>query len=246
MNREDGGLPGQWLRPRREDAGLSQEELANRSGLSVRTVSGLERGIIRAPHPRTIRLLGETLGLPAKACDELIAAYRASSRARPVATSPEPAPLAGTAGFVVPRELPGLAWHFVGREDELAALSALANQSPGRAPGPVVISAIGGTAGVGKTALALRWAHRMAGRFPDGQLYVNLRGYGPGEPMTAGEALIGFLRALGVPGPDIPAEAEQRAARYRGLLSGRRALIILDNAREAGRYGRCCLPPRAA
>jgi tetratricopeptide (TPR) repeat protein/transcriptional regulator with XRE-family HTH domain len=234
MNRKDGGLPGRWLRQRREAAGLSQEELANRSGLSVRTVSSLERGSIRTPHPRTIRLLGETLGLPAKACDELIAAYRASSRGGPVATSPEPAQLAGTAGFVVPRELPGLARHFVGREAELASLSALADQAPGRAPGPVVISAIGGTAGVGKTALALQWAHQMAGSFPDGQLYVNLRGYGPGEPVTAGEALIGFLRALGVPGPDIPAQTEQRAARYRGLLSGRRVLIIVDNACGAG------------
>jgi tetratricopeptide (TPR) repeat protein/transcriptional regulator with XRE-family HTH domain len=234
MNREDGGLPGRWLRQRREDAGLSQEELANRSGLSVRTVSSLDRGSIRTPHPRTIRLLGETLGLPAEACDELIAAYRASSRGGPVATSPEAAQLAGAAGLVVPRELPGLARHFVGREDELAALGALADQVPGRVPGPVVISAIGGTAGVGKTALALQWAHQMAGRFPDGQLYVNLRGYGPAEPMTTGEALTGFLRALGVPGPDIPAQTEQRAARYRGLLSGRRVLIILDNACGAG------------
>ena len=234
MNREDGGLPGRWLRQRREAAGLSQEELANRSGLSVRTVSSLERGSTRTPHPRTIRLFGEILGLPAEACDELIAAYRASSRGGPVAASPEPAQLAGTAGLVVPRELPGLARHFVGREDELAVLSTLADQVPGRAPGPVVISAIGGTAGVGKTALALQWAHQMAGRFPDGQLYVNLRGYGPGEPMTAGEALAGFLRALGVPGPDIPAQTEQRAARYRGLLSGRRVLIILDNACGAG------------
>ena len=234
MNREDGASPGRSLRQRREDAGLSQEEVADRSGLSVRTVSNVERGSIRTPHPRTIRLLGEALGLPANACDELIAACRAGSRSGPVATSLEPAQLAGTAGFVVPRELPGQPRHFVGREDELAALSALADQVPDRAPGPVVISAIGGTAGVGKTALALQWAHQMAGRFPDGQLYVNLRGYGPGEPMTAGDALTGFLRALGVPGTDIPAETERRAARYRGLLSGRRVLIILDNACEAG------------
>ncbi len=234
MNREDGASPGRSLRQRREDAGLSQEEVADRSGLSVRTVSNVERGSIRTPHPRTIRLLGEALGLPANACDELIAACRAGSRSGPVATSLEPPQLAGTAGFVVPRELPGQPRHFVGREDELAALSALADQVPDRAPGPVVISAIGGTAGVGKTALALQWAHQMAGRFPDGQLYVNLRGYGPGEPMTAGDALTGFLRALGVPGTDIPAETERRAARYRGLLSGRRVLIILDNACEAG------------
>jgi tetratricopeptide (TPR) repeat protein/transcriptional regulator with XRE-family HTH domain len=234
MSREGGGAPGWWLRQRRVDAGLSQEELANRSGLSVRTVSSLERGSTRTPHPRTIRMLGQTLGLPAKACDELIAAFRAGSHGGSAATSPEPAPPAGTTGFVVPRELPGLTRHFVGREEELAALSAFADQAPGRAPGPVVISAIGGTAGVGKTALALRWAHQMSGRFPDGQLYVNLRGYGPGEPMTAGEALAGFLHALGVPGPDIPAQTEQRAARYRGLLSGRRVLIILDNACASG------------
>jgi tetratricopeptide (TPR) repeat protein len=169
-------------------------------------------------------LLGEALGLPGDVCDELIAAYRASSRGGRAAVLPD------AAGFVVPRELPGLVRHFVGREAELAALDALAQN---QVPGPVVISAIGGTAGVGKTALALQWAHRVAGRFPDGQLYVNLCGYGPGEPMTAGEALTRFLRALGVPGPDIPAQAEQRAARYRGLLSGRRVLIILDNARGA-------------
>jgi transcriptional regulator with XRE-family HTH domain len=158
MNREDGAPPGRWLRQRREDAGLSQEEVAERSGLSVRTVSNVERGSIRTPHPRTIRLLGETLGLPANACDELIAACRASSRRGPVATSLEPAQLAGTAGFVVPRELPGQPRHFVGREDELAALTALADQVPDRAPGPVVISAIGGTAGVGRR----RW--RSSGR----------------------------------------------------------------------------------
>jgi transcriptional regulator with XRE-family HTH domain len=80
MNREDGAPPGRWLRQRREDAGLSQEEVADRSGLSVRTISNVERGSIRTPHPRTIRLLGETLGLPANACDELIAACRAGSR----------------------------------------------------------------------------------------------------------------------------------------------------------------------
>ena len=69
-----------------------------------------------------------------------------------------------------------------------------------------MISAIGGTAGVGKTALAVHWAHQVAGRFPDGQLYVNLRGYDPGQPMPAADALAGFLRSLGVPGQDIPAE----------------------------------------
>src|SRR5215472_1858376 len=134
----------------------------------------------------------------------------------------------------VPRELPGVVRDFVGRDRELSALSALLEQAAGAVPGTVVISAIGGTAGVGKTALTVQWAHQVADRFPDGQLYVNLRGYGPSEPMPAAEALAGLLHSLGVPRHEIPAEADERAARYRSMLAGRRVLIVLDNAREAG------------
>jgi tetratricopeptide (TPR) repeat protein len=94
----------------------------------------------------------------------------------------------------------------------------------------VVISAVSGTAGVGKTALAVRWAHRISGRFPDGQLYVNLRGYDPDLPMPPGDALAGFLRGLGVSGEDIPLDLDERAARYRTELAGRRVLVVLDNA----------------
>jgi predicted ATPase len=84
--------------------------------------------------------------------------------------------------------------------------------------------------GLGKTALAVHWAHQVAGRFPDGQLYVNLRGYDPGQPMSPADALAGFLRALGMPGQEIPHEEDERAARYRSLIAGRRILVILDNA----------------
>ncbi|MGH3155286.1 MAG: NB-ARC domain-containing protein, partial [Streptosporangiaceae bacterium] len=93
-----------------------------------------------------------------------------------------------------------------------------------------MISAIGGTAGVGKTALAVSWAHQVADRFPDGQLYVNLRGYDPAQPVTASDALAGFLRALGKPGQDIPADQGERAALYRTLLARKRMLVVLDNA----------------
>jgi DNA-binding SARP family transcriptional activator len=135
----------------------------------------------------------------------------------------------------VPRELPCGIRDFTGRETELAALSGLLDQQASEdAPPTMVISAIGGTAGVGKTALALHWAHQMTDRFPDGQLYVNLRGYDPGQPMPATDALAGFLRAFGVPGPDIPAEEDERAARYRSLLAGKRVLVVLDNAGDAG------------
>ena len=130
----------------------------------------------------------------------------------------------------VPRELPGTAAHFTGREGELAVLAGLLDRGGEETPGTVVISAIGGTAGVGKTALAVHWAHQVADRFPDGQLYVNLRGYDPGQLVTVADALAGFLRALGVPGPDIPPEPDERAARYRSLLAGRRMLVVLDNA----------------
>jgi tetratricopeptide (TPR) repeat protein len=122
---------------------------------------------------------------------------------------------------------------FTGRSAELKELSRLLDRPGEQVPGTVVISAIGGSAGVGKTALAVHWAHRVAGRFPDGQLYVNLRGYDPGQPMLPADALAGFLRSLGVPGQDIPPEPDERAARYRSLLAGKQMLIVLDNAGSA-------------
>jgi DNA-binding SARP family transcriptional activator len=133
----------------------------------------------------------------------------------------------------LPRQLPAAVGCFTGRDAELAALTGLLDGKMGAWPPAMVISAIGGTAGVGKTALAVHWAHQVAGRFPDGQLYVNLRGYDPGQPVPAADALAAFLRSLGVPGRDIPPEADERAARYRSLLAGKRMLIVLDNAGSA-------------
>jgi DNA-binding SARP family transcriptional activator/tetratricopeptide (TPR) repeat protein len=142
---------------------------------------------------------------------------------------------------VIPRELPALVAHFAGRGAELAELTAMLDRSAGQTPRALVISAIGGMAGVGKTALAVHWAHQAAGMFPDGQLYVNLRGYDPDQPVTAADALARFLRALGVPGADIPLDQDERAARYRSLLAGRRMLIMLDNAGSASQV-RLLLP----
>jgi DNA-binding SARP family transcriptional activator/uncharacterized protein HemY len=144
------------------------------------------------------------------------------------------APAGSSLEPVIPRELPAPVAHFTGRAAERAKLTALLDQSAGEAPGALVISAIGGTAGVGKTALAVHWAHQVAGRYPDGQLYVNLRGYDPDQPVTAAGALASFLRALGAPGEDIPPDEDERAARYRSRLAGKRMLIVLDNARSAG------------
>jgi tetratricopeptide (TPR) repeat protein len=99
--------------------------------------------------------------------------------------------------------------------------------------------------GVGKTALAVHWAHHAAGRFPDGQLYVNLRGYGRDQPMCAADALARFLRALGVASQDIPVDEDERAARYRTLVAGRRMLVVLDNTRSVEQV-RPLLPGTAA
>ncbi len=135
---------------------------------------------------------------------------------------------------------------FTGRAGELAELDALlpGATEPGGTPHAVVIAAISGTAGAGKTALAVHWAHRVAGQFPDGQLYVNLRGFDPEQPVTAGEALAGFLAALGA-GAAIPPGEAARAARYRSLLAGRRLLIVLDNA-AAAEHVRPLLPGSAS
>lgn len=135
--------------------------------------------------------------------------------------------------LVVPRQLPANPPQFAGRRDELRALSRLLSGA-GQSGGTAVIVAISGTAGVGKTTLAVHWAHQVAEKFPDGQLYVNLRGFDPAQPVTAAEALAGFLRALGVAGRDVPPLEAESAARYRSLLAGRRMLVVLDNAHDAG------------
>jgi DNA-binding SARP family transcriptional activator len=153
--------------------------------------------------------------------------------AEPASRSGPRQSLAPGRDLVTPRQLPPAVGHFTGREPELAALNAMLDKPDGRSPGTIVISAIEGTAGVGKTALAVHWAHQVAERFPDGQLYVNLRGYDPGQPVPAADALAGFLRSLGVPGQDIPPETEECAARYRSLLAGKRMLVVLDNAGSA-------------
>jgi DNA-binding SARP family transcriptional activator/Tfp pilus assembly protein PilF len=130
---------------------------------------------------------------------------------------------------VRPSLLPAAVPDFTGRSRELQALSAV----PEWAGGPVLITAIGGTAGVGKTALAVHWARQAAAGFPDGQLYVNLRGFGPASPLSPAEALRAFLEALQVPAARIPATLDGRQALYRRLLAGKRVLIVLDNARDS-------------
>jgi DNA-binding SARP family transcriptional activator/tetratricopeptide (TPR) repeat protein len=127
----------------------------------------------------------------------------------------------------LPRDVPD----FVGREQDLAQLTAFAGESPGG--NAFIVSAIAGIGGVGKTALAVHWAHQATLDFPDGQLYVNLRGFQPGEAMSAAEALSVLLRALDVAGDAIPPDADEAAALYRTTLAGQKVLVLLDNAASA-------------
>ncbi|MBQ1052298.1 tetratricopeptide repeat protein [Micromonospora sp. C51] len=128
-----------------------------------------------------------------------------------------------------PRLLPPGVPDFVNRTDDLQHLTAaLAATTDARTPSAIVV--IAGTAGVGKTSLALHWAHQVRDQFPHGQLYANLRGYDPGQPARPHDILERFLRALGVPHDDIPADTDTRTDLYRSLLAERRVLIVLDNA----------------
>lgn len=134
----------------------------------------------------------------------------------------------------VPRQLPLAVRDFIGRVEHLAALDALLTRDEDGGRGAVMISALDGTPGVGKTALAVRWAHSVQHRFPGGTLYVNLRGYDPGAPADPRDVLGGFLGAFGVPPEQIPSGLEARAGLYRSVLAGRRVLVVLDNANSAG------------
>jgi DNA-binding SARP family transcriptional activator len=131
---------------------------------------------------------------------------------------------------VTPRQLPAGVRHFAGRDAELLELDCLLAEA-GDTDAPTVV-VITGTGGVGKTALALHWAHRVAGHFPDGQLHVNLRGYDQsGAPVTASEAIRVLLVGLGVPREQIPDSQDAQAGLYRSLMADRRMLVVLDNAR---------------
>jgi DNA-binding SARP family transcriptional activator/tetratricopeptide (TPR) repeat protein len=160
---------------------------------------------------------------------QILAADPALTRTGP----PTPAATAAAPAGPAPRQLPAAMAGFTGRAAELAALTEMLDDVGAGAPGTVVISAIGGTAGVGKTALAMHWAHRAAARFGDGQLHVNLRGFDPsGDPATPAEAIRGFLDALGLPPERIPPGPEVQEGLYRSLLADKRMLIVLDNARD--------------
>jgi tetratricopeptide (TPR) repeat protein len=206
---------------RRSAGGPSYRALARRAGYSPSALAAAASGTVFPSLPVTLAYVG--------ACEGDVADWErrwheVADEVRDRAVEPAPAaPVAAPAA--PPQELPLDVYAFTGRARELAELDRLATTVP--------IVVLSGTAGVGKTALAVHWAHQAAARFPAGCLYVDLRGYDPEQPLRPADALAAFLRALGASSADLPAEPEQLAARYRTLLAGRRVLVVLDNARSA-------------
>jgi transcriptional regulator with XRE-family HTH domain len=209
---------GGLLRRLRAGAGLTQEELAEVARLSPRSVSDLERGVNRTARKETARLLADALGLIGPARAE----FEAAARGRPVPGG------AGTGGVAAAtRTLPRDVVSFTGRQEELGQLAEAAAGSGGVA----VIYAIGGMAGVGKTAFAVHAAHQLAGRYPGGQIFLPLHGHTPGRaPVDPADALASLLLTAGVAAAHIPPGLDARMALWRDRLAERQLLLILDDA----------------
>jgi DNA-binding SARP family transcriptional activator len=148
-------------------------------------------------------------------------------------TAPAPPPRGGGPPQARPRELPPAVTAFTGRHDALKTLAGALPGGEAAVPAPLTVLVITGSAGVGKTTLAVHWAHRVAGDYPDGQLCVDLRGHAAGPALSPIGALGLVLRSLGVPPAEIPSEVAPAVARYRSLMAGRRVLVLLDNAASA-------------
>ncbi|WP_168211478.1 AfsR/SARP family transcriptional regulator [Actinosynnema sp. ALI-1.44] len=182
-----------------------------------------------AAYTQVFRVLNEEFGIDPGAELQRLRHEVLHGRAEPATRAP------------TPRQLPHDSAKFIGRQDELTRLDSLLHK---RGSAPVIVS-IDGAPGIGKTVLALHWAHRVADRCSDVQLYLNLRGYGPGEPVTPDAAAEALLRELGVAGDTIPSDVDERSALLRSKLADRRPLILLDNALDAGQV-RPLLPGTSA
>jgi transcriptional regulator with XRE-family HTH domain len=212
----------------RRGAALTYREISDRTGWSVSVIGGYFTGM-RLPSAERLDELARLLGASGPELGALASARERAGEERPCDQD-----------RAVPRMLPPRVAGFTGRVRELARLDGLLVDHP---PGQAAIRAIEGMGGVGKTALAVHWAHTVADRFPDGQLYVNLRGHDPGEPVSAMDALRALIGGLGVDAVDLPRDVDGRARLYRRLLDGRRVLVLLDNAGAADEVRPLVPPP---
>ena len=212
------------LRRLRDDAGLTQEELAEAASLSPRSVSDLERGVNLTARHDTARLLAGALGLTGPQRSLFEAAARGRAPAGEVLA-------AGNGAAAATRTLPRDIASFTGRAAELAQLAGAVTGAAAAGVGVVGIHAIGGMAGVGKTAFAVHAAHRLAGSFPDGQFFLPLHAHTPGQrPVDPADALASLLLTAGVGAQQIPPGLAARAARWRDYLAGKKVLLLLDDA----------------
>jgi tetratricopeptide (TPR) repeat protein/transcriptional regulator with XRE-family HTH domain len=210
------------LRKLRTDAGLTQEELAEAASVSPRAVSDLERGVNLTARKDTARLLAGALNLAGPAREH----FEATARGRSPAVEES---VTGVAAAT--RTLPRDIISFTGREPELTELVSALSDGPGGPGGVVGIHAIGGMAGIGKTAFAVHAAHRLAPRFPDGQIFLRLHGHTPGQrPADPSDALASLLLTAGVAPAQIPPGLEARMALWRDRLAGKQLLLVLDDA----------------
>ncbi|TWG10808.1 NB-ARC domain-containing protein [Actinoplanes teichomyceticus] len=222
---------GDYLRSLRRCAGMSQEDLADISGSSVRTIRELERGRVRNPHRRTVHLIADALRLSDVVRNRFVAlgemnrfsGGHSETAIRDVA-------LDDPAAVPVPRQLPAAPTDLVGREPELSMIARRTGGAAVAGPhrGPVLL--VHGAPGIGKTSVAVAAAHRIAGWFPDGQLFAHLGGAAPGGPVPAADVLAHLLRSLAVPESAIPAPGAAREGLFRTLLHDRRILLVLDDA----------------
>ena len=224
---------GEMLRTMRRGMGLSQEDLADASGSSVRTIRDLEQGRVRTPQRRTVLVVADALRL----CGEQRSHFLSLATAERFAavdvraSRPSTADLseAGDDGCVA-RQLPAAVVDLVGRSTQLAAVRGLADDIAAGRHATTSVLVIHGPPGVGKTSLAVAAGQEISGQFPGGQLFVDLRGASDSGPLAPADVLAGFLRALGAPDSTIPASRSEQEGLFRTLVRDRRLLIVLDNA----------------
>ena len=233
---------GELLRRHRQQTMLTQEQIAAYAGVSVRAVRYWESGRPSRPRADSVRRLVAALGLEGEDAAYFGRVARGTSETGCAAPARSGQPSAGLRNMATPAQLPNEVEPFVGRDRELFELTAWRNAADRRAAaerrnGAAAQSAslgiVTGTAGVGKTALVIRWAKREHRRFPDGQIFLDLRGFAPGKPRSSTNALARILAGLGLSPGAIPADPEDRSALLRSLMVGRKALIVLDNAASA-------------
>ncbi|MFI2710562.1 ATP-binding protein [Micromonospora sp. NPDC018662] len=226
---------GAVLRALRLERGLTQEELAEAAGSSVRGIREMERGRVRSPQRRTVVLLADALRLAGADRDRFVALARAERQ-------PDDRP-----AVAVPGELPAPVPDLAGRAELLARLSTLAVDVTAGRPDTASVVVLHGPPGIGKTSLAVAAGHRLGPAFAGGQLFVDLQGAPPAAPVDPAEALAGMLRSLGVPDSRIPVSPAERGGLFRTLSRDRPVLVVLDDAADEAQVrpllpaGRRCL-----